>query len=1713
MKFFQRWWVGQSDRDSNGNNTTIKNNRNRWSRFRDGFSELSTSIKPWLPPVNYITVHYAYFIIVGLVFTLIFWGSSAPSLSIGFWDGLFLTFSALTSAGLNTVNVSSLSTGQQVILAILLMLGNPILISIFTLVFRMYVFEKRFKDVVEAERDREMKTTGTVVGMAGAMFGLPIMSSFRSKDKSQPKFLKSMAASTHERGQHTLAGLGTRTWKSPAMSNTTKSPPAPAMPGGGPETVAENGSLHVDLESGKGPSLARSSNLTPPSMPMSPGGRSIKFLEPVQEGQPSHATGLGVSTTPHTIYQRGSPQITKDISAVNHETGHSRGRPLTQEPEFNINSFLRQNKANIGRNGQFYNLTVQQREYLGGVEYRAIKLLILTVTMYFILWQLLGAIALGVWIAVNDPSVTKVNMQDPWWTGVFLAISAFNNGGLTLLDAGIAAFQSAYFLLIVTVCLMLAGSAAFPVFLRLILWTMAQMLKYGTREEDYPIAKETLDFTLKYPRRVYTMLFPSRPTWYLAAMLAGLVVADWVALLVLSIGSPDLDSVSVGQRVFDRLFQSISLWSGGFSIISPSSVYFDLQVLWMAIMYLETYPGTITMRNSNVYEERSLGIYAGDDTADEDEKKNPGGVDEAHTAAQTLLAVPPGRNDMPFSPTSAFSHTSNLSTRSVKKLANVGRRGTAFVGRQIQKHMIGFQGVGINAPRRPGRLQGVGGASRSTFFTINPPASSLSPSSNSSSATITSLSTKHEGEVDLVSQHVRSQLSHDVWWIALATFVITIIETKHSIIDPETYSVFNMMFEVVSAYTNIGLSLGLPDQAYSFSGGFYTGSKVVMVLVMLRGRHRGLPVALDRAVRLPKEQLDDEEEEDAEIRRAISRDTSLRSRIASWRGNYQIYSPFIRPCDKPRSLGISPTMEVINAISIILIHAVAYVAHVALQAIPTRFLNRTRKFEQVGRAESGNTFSFMLKHTLNKQKLCTADSKQRQPTIGTFGKRYLRVPLKYHNKPPRCVYQNAEYFAQEPPTAAEIWTIPSHIPKVKSARIRWYLDDFLPSYPEIDSGTVKGRKKLKAIALEQESGRKPARFQRTIVPKPYVPNHVPEAITPKETTLDNGPRDISPVEGDQVPESSTLVIMPQEYRLVEEDPSTGVETPIIHHSVPIYPLPIPTLCHSVAQILPSPPTPSPNVSENFLSTPPETVYSELMQVDEITAHEMVFMDMTTEGTTAQEVVTPEIISEDVVMAEAIQPEVMNMEEDSPEETAPVDMDTEEAIPVEIIPETVTTAEVAPKETVVEAMITEDAPPIEIVSGAVTTQVAIPAEMVPTHTIPSMTLSGNMEVDQNASSIFPAAEVVLTDATPIDTPPDGLEVDHGPIRTSVSEEMQVDQNDGNKLKEMSWYSSPPQFKGTKRAIVADHYSEQCCRDKKRDLGQYNQQSVYPRDVSLDRFEAEVRLFSPVRLQGMLGEYVKGLSKKLDTSPASRMERHYLERVIHSPEQSDRDYSFDTRWRNYAASRPHGQRESPFTFDEAIDIVSSCLAVSLHSCGWLLPRAEKDFRDELLLEIKYRHEELKQISWSSSWFCPRQTPPHITEDPMGQIQRFSRDYARRFLYHILDEDNLCSYYLRTGGDSDAKYWINGVKRRSDFISTKDPQIPWCIRRGHNFQLIAKWDHKDMKDCRAFIQFTNMWFEECIAHGSHHSVASKLFGRFDRDRCDWLRHYAGTFPQKEQ
>lgn len=85
--------------------------------------------------------------------------------------------------------------------------------------------------------------------------------------------------------------------------------------------------------------------------------------------------------------------------------------------------------------------------------------------------------------------------------------------------------------------------------------------------------------------------------------------------------------------------------------------------------------------------------------------------------------------------------------------------------------------------------------------------------------------------------------------------MICIIEHDPLSTQAPGYSLFSVFFEVISAYGTVGLSLGVPYDQYSFSGTWHVLSKLVLLTVMLRGRHRILPMAIDRAVLVPGQEL------------------------------------------------------------------------------------------------------------------------------------------------------------------------------------------------------------------------------------------------------------------------------------------------------------------------------------------------------------------------------------------------------------------------------------------------------------------------------------------------------------------------------------------------------------------------------------------------------------------------------------------------------------------------------------------------------------------------------------------------------------------------------------------------------------------------------------------------------------------------------------------
>jgi Trk/Ktr/HKT type cation transporter len=101
------------------------------SRLRHALnnSPLYTRLRSFAPPLNFITVHYTYFLLTCMVTSLIFYGCSDPKYSIGYTDSLFLVVSAMTEAGLNTVNLSQMTTGQQFLLWFLIGIVRPSFLS------------------------------------------------------------------------------------------------------------------------------------------------------------------------------------------------------------------------------------------------------------------------------------------------------------------------------------------------------------------------------------------------------------------------------------------------------------------------------------------------------------------------------------------------------------------------------------------------------------------------------------------------------------------------------------------------------------------------------------------------------------------------------------------------------------------------------------------------------------------------------------------------------------------------------------------------------------------------------------------------------------------------------------------------------------------------------------------------------------------------------------------------------------------------------------------------------------------------------------------------------------------------------------------------------------------------------------------------------------------------------------------------------------------------------------------------------------------------------------------------------------------------------------------------------------------------------------------------------------------------------------------------
>jgi hypothetical protein len=77
-------------------------------------------------------------------------------------------------------------------------------------------------------------------------------------------------------------------------------------------------------------------------------------------------------------------------------------------------------------------------------------------------------------------------------------------------------------------------------------------------------------------------------------------------------------------------------------------------------------------------------------------------------------------------------------------------------------------------------------------------------------------------------------------WLFIFVFLICAFDSYHMTpVDPNI-TVFRVIFEVISAFGGCGLSMGYPTVTSSFATILTVPSKIILILTMCMGRHRGL---------------------------------------------------------------------------------------------------------------------------------------------------------------------------------------------------------------------------------------------------------------------------------------------------------------------------------------------------------------------------------------------------------------------------------------------------------------------------------------------------------------------------------------------------------------------------------------------------------------------------------------------------------------------------------------------------------------------------------------------------------------------------------------------------------------------------------------------------------------------------------------------------------
>ncbi|CAF1263471.1 unnamed protein product [Rotaria magnacalcarata] len=404
-------------------------------------------------------------------------------------------------------------------------------------------------------------------------------------------------------------------------------------------------------------------------------------------------------------------------------------------------------------------------------------------TIYIIIF-----IAIGSWLTAQytpDQLLQGNSTVNPWYVSFIITITGFNQNGLTPFSDGFGRFIHDVYLNLFVMILVMSGTSLFPFILRNVVLLVRVLSPWRH--------KVVFDYILMNNHRLSTLLFPALQTRIYLMVTILLYILGVSISLILDLNSENLAKYPPGTRFLIFLFHTVNSRFAGFQSFDIS--LFATATLLVYLLLMATKPQMLCALDESPLELSWLALQAKEEANAETKSIENGnsssGIQTRNSRVGSITSLPANAG-LPIRQMHRFLRRQSLVTKSL------ARQHFARAASSDDENY------------KPPRLRYL----RIRLFLIYFARS--------------------------IIKHTFSFVVLTRTWLFFFIFLICAFEYRRMApVDPNI-TVFKIIFEIISAFGAVGLTLGYPNIASSFASVLSPASKTILVITMLMGRHRGL---------------------------------------------------------------------------------------------------------------------------------------------------------------------------------------------------------------------------------------------------------------------------------------------------------------------------------------------------------------------------------------------------------------------------------------------------------------------------------------------------------------------------------------------------------------------------------------------------------------------------------------------------------------------------------------------------------------------------------------------------------------------------------------------------------------------------------------------------------------------------------------------------------